>query len=171
MLDLADDGAALLGEQGRRILELGALGLHIGDARFDGRDLRGRALLAGLPFVAFGRDRLQAAVRKLGFAGQRLRFGAHLRGEPAMAVDLGPHVAELGFGIEARRQLAKRSRRSFMGSGRLQAIAGQAVVRLRQRRAARGMAIDLALGAGMTLARGIGLALRRAPGIARLALG
>ena len=171
VLDLADDGAALFREQRRRVVELGVLRLHLGDARFDGRDLRGRTLLAGLPFVTFGRYRLQAAVRKLGFARQRLRFRAHLRRKPAMAIDLGPHLAELRFGVEARRQLAKRGGRGFMGGGDFRAVAGQAVVGFGQRGAARRVAVDLALGAGMTFARGVGLALRRAPGVARLALG
>ena len=53
-LDLADQRAALFGEHCRRIVELGALGGHFGDAGLDGRDLRGRALLAVLPFGALG---------------------------------------------------------------------------------------------------------------------
>ena len=68
----------------------------------DGRDLRRRALLAVLPFVALGEDRLHAAVGKFGLARQRLRFGADLGCEPAMAVDLGADGGELGLGLEAR---------------------------------------------------------------------
>ena len=49
----------------------------------------------------------------------------------------------------------------------LGAVGGEAAVRFGQRRAARGMAVDLALGRGMALARGIGLALGGAPGFAR----
>ena len=97
-LDFVDQRAALFGEHRRRVLEFGALGFDFGDAGFDGRDLRGGALLARLPFVALGEDRLQAAVGQFGFARQRLRFGAHLRGEPAMAVDVVAHRGEPGFG-------------------------------------------------------------------------
>ena len=39
--DLADQRAALFGEQHRRFVELFALGRHLGDARLDGGDLRG----------------------------------------------------------------------------------------------------------------------------------
>ena len=39
--DFADDGAALFREQGRGIVELGALGGDLGDAGFDGGDVRG----------------------------------------------------------------------------------------------------------------------------------
>ena len=106
--DLADQRAALLGEHCRRIVEFGALGFDLGDAGLDGRDLRGRALLAVLPFAALGHDRLQPAVGEFGLARQRLRFGAHLRGEAAMAVDLGADGGEPGFGVEARRQFGQR---------------------------------------------------------------
>ena len=109
--DLVDQRAALLGEQRRRVVELGALGGDFGDAGLDGRDLRGRALLAVLPFVALGEDRLHAAVGEFGLARQRLRFGAHLRGEPAMAVDVGANGGELRLGVEARRQLGQRGGR------------------------------------------------------------
>ena len=53
--DFVDQRAALFGEQRRRVFKLGALGRHFGDARLDGGDLGGRALLAVLPFGAFGR--------------------------------------------------------------------------------------------------------------------
>ena len=45
--------------------------------------------LAVLPFGALGEDRLHAAVGEFGLARQRLRLGAHLRGEAAMALDVG----------------------------------------------------------------------------------
>ena len=129
MLDLADDGAALLREQGGRVVEVGALSLHLGDARLDGRDLRGCALLAGLPLVTLGDDRLHAAICEFGFARQRLGFGANLRGEPAMTIDLGPDFAEFRFGFEARRQLAKCHSRGFVSSGCLGAVVTEAALR------------------------------------------
>src|SRR5436305_14978564 len=101
MLDLRDQRAALFGEDRRRVVKFGALGLDLGDASLDGRDLRGRALLAVLPLAALGKDRLYPAVGQFRLARQRLRFGAHLCREPAMPVDLSPYRGELGFGVEA----------------------------------------------------------------------
>ena len=156
------------GEHRRRIVEFGALGCDLGDAGFDGGDLRGRALLAVLPLVALGHDRLQAAVGQFGLARQCLRFGAHLRGEPAMALDLGANGREPGFGVEARRQFGqRRGRRSHARPAASAAVGGEAAMGFGQRRFARGVAVDLALGIGMAFARGIGLALGGAPGIAR----
>ncbi len=88
-LDFADQRAALFREHGRRVLEFGALGFDVGDAGLDGFDLRGRTGLAVLPFAALGQDRLQPAVGEFGLARQRLRLGADLCGEAAMAVDVG----------------------------------------------------------------------------------
>ena len=81
----------------RRIVEFGALGRDLGDAGLDGGDLRGRALPAVLPFAPLGQDRLQAAVGQFGLARQRLRFGPHLGGEAAMAVDVGANARRAGF--------------------------------------------------------------------------
>ena len=92
--DFVDQRAALFGKHRRRIFELGALGRDFGDAGLDGGDLRGRALLAVLPFGALGQDRLHAAVGQFGLARQRLGFGPHLRGEAAMAVDVGANGGE-----------------------------------------------------------------------------
>ena len=109
----------------RRILEFGALGLDLGDAGFDGRDLRGRALLAALPLAALGGDRLQAAVRQFGLARQRLGFGPHLCGEAAKAVDIGANRGEPGFGVEARRQFGERRVRALMRALGLAAVGGE----------------------------------------------
>ena len=79
------------GEYGGSVFQFGAFGLDLGDAGLDGQDLRAGALLAFLPFGAFGDDRLHPAVGEFGFARQRLRFGANLRREPAMAVDRFAH--------------------------------------------------------------------------------
>ena len=54
----------------------------------------GRALLAALPLGAFGEDRLDAAVGKLGLARQRLRLGADLGGHAAMAFDVAADRSE-----------------------------------------------------------------------------
>ena len=53
----------------------------------------------------------------------------------------------------------------------LAAIGGEAGMGFGQRRFARGVAVDLALGRGMAFARGIGLALRGTPGLAGGGLG
>ena len=169
--DFADQRAALFGEQGRRVFEFGALGRDLGDAGLDGRDLRGRALPAVLPFGSFGQDRLQPAVGQFGLARQRLRFGAHLRGEAAMALDVGADGGESGFGVEARRQFGQRRGGALMRGIGLGAVGIEAGVGFGQRRFPRRMAIDFALGSGMAFARGIGLALRGAPGVACGSLG
>ena len=164
--DFVDQRAALLGKQRRCIVELGALGGHFGDAGFDGGDLRSRALLAVLPLVAFGEDRLHAAVGEFRLARQRLRLGAHLGGEAAMALDVGADGGKFGFGLKARRQLGQRRIGALMRGVGLAAVGGKAAMGFGQRRFARGVAVDLALGRGMAFARGIGLALRGAPGLA-----
>ena len=133
--------------------------------------MRGRTGLALLPFVAFGDDRLQAAVGEFRLARQRLRFGPHLGGEAAMAFDVAANGGEPGLGLEARRQFVERGGRTFMRGLGLGAVGVEAAVRFGQRRFSRGVAVDLALGRGMAFARGIGLALRGAPGFARGALG
>ena len=127
--------------------------------------------LAVLPFGPLGQDRLHAAVGQFGLARQRLRFGAYLRCEAAMTVDVGANGGEPGFGVEARRQFGQRRRGALMRAIGLGAVGVEAAVRFGQRRFPRGVAIDLALGSGMTFARGIGLALRGTPRIARGGLG
>ena len=111
--DFADQRVAFFRENRRRILEFGALGLDLGDAGFDGSDLRGRARLAVLPLVALGGDRLQAAVGQFGLARQRLGFGPHLRRDAAMTVDLGANLDKPGFGVETGRQLVERRMRAL----------------------------------------------------------
>src|SRR5207247_915668 len=60
--DFADQRAALFSKYCRRIVEFGAFGFDLGDAGFDGGDLRGRALLAVLRFATVGAG-LRAAWR------------------------------------------------------------------------------------------------------------
>ena len=170
LLDFADQRAALFGKYRRRILKLGAFGLDLGDAGLDGFDLRGRAGLAALPFVALGGDRLQAAVRQLGLARQRLRFGPHLRGDAAKAVNAGSNLGEPGFGVQAGGQFGQRRMRALKRALGLAAVGRETGVGFGQRRLARGVAVDLALGRGMTFARAIGFALGGAPCIARRSL-
>ena len=169
--DLVDQRVALLGKQRGRVVEGRTFGGHLGDARLHGLDLRGSALLAVLPIVALGQNRLDAAIGKLRLAGQRLCLGADLRGKPAMAVDLGADRSKLALGVEACRQFEKRCGGVLMRALGLHAVGGEAAARFGQRRAARGMTVDLALGRRMTLARGIGLALGGAPGFPRGSLG
>ncbi len=169
--DFADQRAALFREQCRCIVEFGALGLDFGDAGFDGGDLRGRTLPAVLPFAAFGQNRLQPTVRQFGLARQRLRFGPHLGGKTAMALDVGANGGEPGFGLKARRQFGQRRGGALMRGLGLGTVGVEAAMGFGQRRLARGVAIDLALGSGVALARGVGLALGGAPCIARRTFG
>ena len=164
--DFVDQRAALLRIQGRRIVEVDALGRHFGDACLDGGDLRGRALLAVLPVGALRGDGLHALVGQLRLARQRLGLGAHLGGEAAVSVDLGADGAEPCFGLVGRREFGQRGFRALMGGFGFAAVGGEAGVGLGQRRLACGVAVDLALGRGVALARGIGLALRGPPGFA-----
>ena len=166
VFNFADQRATLFREQGRRVGEFLALGRDLREAGFDGLDLRGRALLAVLPFGALGEDRLHAAVGKLGFTRQRLRLGTHLRREAAVALDVAANRRELVLGVEARRQFGERRGCVLMRGVGFSAIGGEAAVRFGQRRFARGVAVDLALGRGMAFAGGIGLALRGAPRLA-----
>ena len=161
--DFADQRTAFLGEQRRRVFEFGALGLQLVDAGFDRVDLRCRALLAVQPFVAFGCDRLQTAVGEFSLSRQRLRFGAHLRGQTAMAVDVGSNRGQLRFGLKTRRQFGQRRRGCLVRPPGLDLVGGEAAVSLGQRGLACGVAIDLALGRGMTIARGVCLALGGTP--------
>jgi len=129
--DLADQRAALFGKHHRRTLKLRALRLDLGDAGIDGRELRGGACLAVLPIVALGDDRLHAAVGEFGLARERLRLGAHLRREPALALDLGTNRGEPGFGLGAWRQVGKRLGRALMRTIDLGAVDGKAAIGFR----------------------------------------
>src|SRR5258708_9568787 len=93
--------------------------------------------------------------------------GAPLCGEAVMAVDVGANGGEPGLGVEARRQFGQRRGGAFMRAVSLRAVGIEAAMGFGQRRLARGMAIDLALGSGVASTRVVGLALRVAPGIAR----
>ena len=162
--DFADQRAALFREDRRRIVEFGALGRDLGDAGFDGRDLRGRAGLAVLPFVALGRDRLQAAVRQFRLARQRLRFGPHLRGERGDGRRSRCGRRRVWFRSRGSAAIRRAPRRRSHGRRRASVrSAVEAAVRLGQRRFARGVAIDLALG------RRHGVRARRRPRAARRA--
>ena len=84
-----------------------------------------------------------------------------------MAVDVGAHGREPGFGVEARRQFGQRRGGALMRTKGFGEVGVETAVSFRQRRLPRGVAVDLALGSGMTFARGVGLALGGAPCIAR----
>ena len=160
-----------MGEQCRRIFKVGPLGGHFGDTRFDDGNLGGRALLAILPVGALGHDRLHAAVGEFGLARQRLRLGTHLRCEPAMALDVGANGGKPRLGVVGWRQFGQCGSGALVRGFSFAAIGGEAGVGFGQRRSARGVAVDFALGGGMAFARGIGLALRGPPGLAGGRLG
>ena len=135
-------------------------------------DLRGGIALALVPGRALAGDRLQPAIGEFGLARDRLRFDRALRrarrGRLAIVVvDLGELGFEIGGGGQRRERLLRFAAR---GVG-LVAAGADALLGLVERRNARRIAADLALGGGMFFARGIGRALRLAPARARLGLG
>ncbi len=105
--DLADQGLTLGREALRRAFELSALGACLGAALLDGRDMRCGVVLAFVPVLALGRDRLQAAIGQLGLARDRLFLDPHLGQRLALAgddvVDRRELFLELGGGGQVRR--------------------------------------------------------------------
>ena len=172
MFDFADQRAALFREHRRRIVEFGALGRDLGDAGLDGGDLRGRALPCGSaircarPVIACKRRSASSASRASACASARTCAAS--RRWPSMSVRTAASlvsVSRLG-GNSASAAVALSCAASASA-----AVGGEAAVGFRQRRFARGVAVDLALGRGMAFARGVGLALRGAPGFACGGLG
>ena len=148
-----------------------ALGLHLGGALLDGCDLRGGVVLAGLPLVALGGDSLHAAVGEFSLAGERLRFGAHLCGTLALLVHRAARSGELCFRLVARGQFGDGLCRDGVSAIGFGTVGGKAGLRFRERGAARGVAVDLALGGRMAITRGIGITLCCTGGFARGGLG
>jgi len=107
---------------------------------------------------AFGKDRLDAPIRQFRLARQRLRFGPHLGGKAAVAVECRCARSQSCFSIEARWQSASAAA-ALSWPQKLGEVDVEAAVSLGQCRLSRRVAIDLALGTGMTFARGVGLAL------------
>src|SRR5262249_62369255 len=95
VLDLADQGLALLGEGRRCISERRAFGLGFLDARRERRDLRGGAFRSRPPAAAILGDLAEPPLGKLGLARERLRLGAHLAGLDAMTLALAAHGRKL----------------------------------------------------------------------------
>ena len=75
-LHLFEQRDPLLFEQPRRIDQAVALGRRLRKPRVQRRDLLGGALLGVDPGLLFAGDRVQPLLGELGFARQRLRFGA-----------------------------------------------------------------------------------------------
>src|SRR6185437_1648906 len=88
-----------------------------------------------------------------------------------MILDVAADGGEPGFGLKARRQFGQRVVRRLMRALDLGAVDGEAAICFEQRRFARGVAVDLALGRRMALTRCIGLALGGAGGFTRCTLG
>ena len=74
------------------------------DTLADGGDLRRGAVLALAPGRALGGDRLQAAIRKLGLARDRLRLDPHFGERGAVARNRLVDLGELRFKIGGRRR-------------------------------------------------------------------
>ena len=153
---------ARFGEFLRRIFQFVALGLRLGAALADGDDLRRGAFLALAPGGPLGGDRLQPAICEFGFAGDGLRLDPHLGAGAAFAGDrsLTRSASLRGRRPAAARRALSRLRR---GSYCFVAACADARLRLRERRDARRIAADFALGRSVLVACRIGQALRLAP--------
>ncbi len=106
-LDLADQQAALLLEDRRRVGQRRALLLGLGAAGVERGDLGDGAIFAVAPGLPVGADGGEPAVGELGLARQRLRLGAHLGELRALAFDLGADVGELALQVGGRRQFGE----------------------------------------------------------------
>ena len=169
--DLGDQRASLRLELGRRVDERSVLGPGFFEPRLDGRDLRRGAFPPLGPGLRLGGDRGKAPLGNLDLAGERLRFGAHL-GEPnAIGGDGRAGIGELGLDRDRGCEVFERERCGGARFLRFRERGGDPRLRLGQRRAARGDAVELALGGGMAVACGVGLALGRAPAPAGVVLG
>jgi hypothetical protein len=162
-LDLADQRMTLLFEYAGSVFEAGALASGLLDARVQGLDLRGRAVVAAAPGLPLGGDRCQPARSYLGFTCQRLGFCPYL-GEPrTLGFDVALDAGEPGLDIERRRQCGERPLGVVARSDRLVAVRGQPCLRLAQRREPRGVARHLTFGLGKSIACRVSIVLKRAP--------
>ena len=114
-LDLADQQAALLLEDRRRVGQRRALLLGLGAAGVERGDLGDGAVFAVAPGLPVGADGGEPAVGELGLARQRLRLGAHLGELRALAFDLGADVGELALQVGGRWQFGERRFRQRPG--------------------------------------------------------
>ena len=151
--DLADQRAALLGKGRRRVFERRRAPAWPRRCAVSSVAIWPTApSLRSLQSCALGGDRGEAAVGKLGFARERLRFGAHF-GEHARACrDLAADVGELAL-RDRRPAAAPRARSRLRRAGRdaSSRLAVSRALGLGQRGKARGVAARLALG-GMACA-------------------
>ena len=159
-LDLADQRAALLGEQPRaRLRALARSVLASLDARFERRDLRGGAARGARSRPA--RSAAMAARRRSASSASRASACASARTSAstrALAFDLAAHGGELLLELGGRRAARRaRASASLRAARRLVAARGQPRLGLGERREPRGVAARLALGRGMAIARGVGL--------------
>ena len=101
-LHFADERAALLGENLRRIFQFGAVAFGLDDALLERGDLVARALLAFEPTGLVGGERRQPAVGEFRLAHDRLLLGLHL-GEPgALGRDIVAYLRKLFLEIGGR---------------------------------------------------------------------
>ena len=145
------------------LAKLGALVRRLLDALADGRDLGRRGVLAFVPGLPLFGDCLQPAAGKLGFAHDRLGLDADFGERAAIRGDDLVDRGELGFEIGRHRQGGKRRRRFALAGQRFVASGADAQRGFLERRNARRIAGDLALGRGVLFAGVIGQALRVAP--------
>ena len=147
------------------------LGPGLGQARLDGGGLRRGAFLPFGPRSGIGRDRGEAALGKLDFAGERLGLGACFRETAAVGGDDRAGVGELGLERRRGRQAIERKCGGGARLLRFRERGGDPGLGFGEGRATRGDAVQFALGGGMAVAGGVGLALRCAPAIAGGVLG
>src|SRR6185437_2823253 len=102
--DLGDHAFAFFGEHLRRVFELGAVALGLGDALLERGDLGAGAVAAFVPagFVA-GQCR-ESLVGQFRLTHDRLLLGAYLGELGAFSGDVVAHGGELGFDIGGGRQ-------------------------------------------------------------------
>ena len=166
LLDFADHRIALFGEQRRRVLQRHTLVAGLLAARLQRGNLRERAVAAIAPLLAVGGDGVEAAVGELGLAGERLRFGAHLRGVVALDLDVGADRGELFLDLGGGRERGERCFGLLLAGARLVAAGGEPGLGFVERGDPRGVAGDLALRGGVQFTGCVGLLLRGAPPVA-----
>ena len=146
--DLADQRLALRFEFLRRVDQFGTFVGRLISALGERGDLSGRIVIAVVPFLALGGDGAQPVMSKLGFARNRLGLAALLGASGALARDCRVDIGKLAFDLAGVRQGGECVLRFGAGELGLIACRADALAGFLERRKARRVAADLALGGG-----------------------